>query len=761
MLVFEDLHWTDPTSLEVIDHLMACTDRAPVALLALFRPQRQEPSWRFHETAERDCVDRYTTIALEPLDEDSSRSLVANLLQIEDLPESVRGLILTKAEGNPFYVEEVIRSLLDAQLVVWEDGHWRATREIDSIAVPDTLAGVINARLDRLEPQPRRVAQTASVIGREFDFDTLADVHETIQQLDGSLAELQRRELVREKSPLPERVYIYKHALTQETVYATLLMSTRRTLHRRVAECLVQMEPDRVGEIARHFMEAREQEQALPYLIEAGDRAAKAYSSEEAIRFYTQSLEILETVEDAQLGRRAYEGLGGALTFARDVPGAVANYHAMFHAGEQHGDLPMKVSALNKLGFVTALMQGQFPEAEGHLAQAERLANECEDLSGLAELHMTYCYLRVPIGEFDDAMGHLSESARIGSELELEEPRLFGLTHTANTLAYMTRFEESRQTGLEALQLAEELGNRRWKAELLALPSALYHLRNGDLDAAGRSAEEGMSLATQIGSAEVEGYGAFMLGQLSWLKGDYERAVALQKQAAQAGRDSGMTYIEVAALCSLGTAYQDISQELMDSTRECHDKALALMETPLGAVLGASCRAELGFSVLAVGDVDGASELFQKGFDVPSGMKYLARPMLLTGSAFVALAKGDPDEAQRLLTEAREFVYEREMKHFYPLVAFGEAQERGARGDAEGALQCLARGEEAALEMEMRPMVWQARAGAAGILASLGRADDAQAKRRGARDMIDEIARLFEDENLRRLYLESATAKLG
>ena len=400
VLVFEDLHWTDPTSLDLIEHLMACTDRASLAIVALFRPQRQEPSWRFHETAARDCNHRYTSITLDPLDEDSSRSLVANLLHIEDLPESVRGLILTKAEGNPFYVEEVIRSLLDAQLVVWEDSHWRATREIESIAVPDTLAGVINARLDRLEPQPRRVAQTASVIGREFDFDTLADVHETIQQLDGSLAELQRRELVREKSQPPERVYIYKHALTQETVYATLLLSTRRTLHRRVAECLLQMEPDRVGEIARHFVEAREHELALPHLIDAGDRAARTYSSNEAIRFFTQALEILETVEDAQLGRRAYEGLGGALTFARDVPGAVENYHAMFHAGQRHGDLPMQVSAMNKLGFVTALMQGQFPEAEEHLAEAERLANECEDLSGLAELHMTYCYLRVPIGEF-------------------------------------------------------------------------------------------------------------------------------------------------------------------------------------------------------------------------------------------------------------------------------------------------------------------------------------------------------------------------
>ena len=170
VLVFEDLHWADPTSLDLLETLFPLTDRGPLMLLAVFRPVRQDPAWRFHETATRDYVHRYTSIAIEPLGEEDSRTLVGHLLHVEDLPDRVRALILSKAEGNPFFVEEVIRSLLDAELVVRENSHWRATKEIENIALPDTLAGVITARLDRLSEQSRSVAQTASVIGREFDW---------------------------------------------------------------------------------------------------------------------------------------------------------------------------------------------------------------------------------------------------------------------------------------------------------------------------------------------------------------------------------------------------------------------------------------------------------------------------------------------------------------------------------------------------------------------------------------------------------------
>ena len=355
----------------------------------------------------------------------------------------------------------------------------------------------------------------------------------------------------------------------------------------------------------------------------------------------------------------------------------------------------------------------------------------------------------------------MSESAEIGREIDAEEPRLFGLTHTANTLTYMTRFEDARKATQEARQLAEELGSRKWLSEILALPTTLYHLRNGDLDAAFQSAEQGAQMAAQIGGDENECTGALMMGQICWLRGEYQDAIGHLQRARQAGVAAGMPFLEAEPLCLLGMVHTDISAELMDQTQEFHSRALALMETAMGAVMGAAGWGEVGFCLLAAGDVDGAAEQFEKGFDRSTAMKYLAQPLLLVSSAFVAMARNSPDEAARLIAEARQFADEREMQHFYPLVSFAEGQISAGRGDLESALRNLSRGEEQAMEMGMRPLALQNRAAMVGVLDGLGRSDEAAAKRTQARAMIDEIAGLFQDEELRALYLESATKKLA
>ena len=761
VLVFEDLHWSDPTSLELLEALMPVTDRARLMIIALLRPVTQEPAWRFHEIAARDYTPRYTSIALEPLDEETSRALVGNLLQIEDLPVRVRALILAKAEGNPFFVEELIRSLLDANLVVRENSHWRATAEIANIALPDTLGGVITARLDRLSEESRQVAQTASVIGREFALGTLTEIYQAPAHLDVALADLQRRELIRENSHVPEPHYMYKHVLTQEAAYATLLLARRRELHLQVAQCLERDNPEQVHDIARHLVEAQEQGRAVPYLVDAGDQAARAYATSEAVRYYRRALDILHTTQDPKLHRRAFEGLGGALTFGNDVPAAVANYQDMFHAAQEYGDAPMQVSAMNKLAFVTALFQGQFPEAEEHLADAERLARQCGDLPGLAEYHMTYCYMTVPFGEFDEALAHLGEADKIGREQDMEEPRLFGLVHTAHTLAYMTRFDEAWEVAQQARELAEKMGNGKWHSDLLGFSIPLQHIRNGDLGAAHQSAQMGADLAAQIGAAEQEGYARISLGQIAWLRGEYESAIDHYQRALQAGRTSGIPFIQATALCGLGTAHMDISSKLMDQSYQYHSQALELMELPPGTATGALAWADLGFCMLAAGNMDQASEYFEKGLTVSTAFKFLARPMLLVGSAFVALGRNDVATASALVQEAQGFADERAMKHFYPLLSLADAQVRLASGDPGGALASFNRADGLAAEMGMQPLAWQARAGAAKVLPVLGRDAEASEKRAGSLSLIKEIGGLIEDQRLRSLYLEDAVKKLG
>ena len=760
VLVMEDIHWIDPTSLELLEQMLSLAESSPLMVLSIFRPWRNEPSWRLHETADRDYQHRYTSVMLQPLNAPDCRELVANLLHVDDLPPKVRALILLKAEGNPFFVEEVIRSLLDSGLVIRKDDHWVATKDIVNIAVPDTLAGVITARLDRLDDASKRVAQTAAVIGREFDYETLADVYEGGDDIDAVLTDLQRREMVREKSRIPHRVYSFKHALTQETVYSSLLLSARRKIHRRVATCLEQMAPDEVQQIARHYMEAREQALALPFVVASGDRAAHAYATADAIAHYKQALEILETVDDEQMARRAYEGVGGALTFAYDAAGATENYHQMFHVAEKSENLPMQVSALNKLGYVTALFSGQFPEAEKHLLDAERLASECGDAAGLAEMHMTYCYMRTAVGDFEDAEGHLAEAAEIGSDLDMEEPTLFGKTHLANTMIYMTRFDDAWRAIQVAMEATKALGNRKYEADIKALALPMYYMNMGKLDAAVESAREGMEMAAQIGSLASECNGAFSLGLVAWMRGEYESAVSYHERALAAARDAGMPYLQTTALCALGTAWLDISTDYVEKTVEYHQEALKVMEMPLGEVTGAISWADMGFCAAALGDMDQANTMFRRGLDSATAPKHMIRPRLLIGTAFVALSKGDLDEAAANIGEARGLSEAAGMVYFGPLIDIAAGKLHQATGHPEEAVEYFTRAADAAMKMNMRPAVWQSLEGAAEALSSLDRDEEAEAKRNQVRGIIDEIASLFKDDDLRQQYIKG-TAGAG
>lgn len=758
VILLDDLHWADSVSIDLLERLMGLTSSAPAMILALFRPQRQEPAWRFHETAQRDYPHRYTAIALEPLDEASSRQLVANLLEIEDLPEKVRGLILKKAEGNPFYVEEVIRSLLDAKLVVRQDSHWRATREIETIQVPDTLVGVIGARLDRLDQESKRTAQTAAVIGREFQLEILQDISEAKPQLSDALETLQRRELIREKNHVPVPAYIFKHALTQETAYASLLMSKRREVHKRVAECLERLAPDRVNDIAWHFVQAQENTRALPYLVQAGERALREYSTQEAIAYFSRAAESAETSQETALARAAFEGLGSALMLTANAPRALQNYQTMMQYAQLHRDAPMLVSAHNKLAFV-AMFGGDFENVEKHLHQAEQLARSAEDRPGLSEMFTIRCQICTASGDFETAVKYLRESTQIGQALNRQEQVTYSLTHTANTLMFLTRYDEAFAKAEEAMRMSEQIGDRAHEAELLTLTFPPLYIRNGDLDTARKLAEQGTSMALRIGSTMATTFGCWVQGIIARMRGEYQDAVDHFEQSLSAAK-TGMPMFLVLPLGSLGTTLLEISPRFADKSMALHTEALKLMEHPVPASMGGVGWAEIGFCALGLEDAEKADELFQKGLNYPTTQGLMYKAVHLLGAAHVALLQKRFDDAARLAQEARVYVDERKMQQHYADIALVDARVSAARGDTAHALDQFARAEQRASEMKMRPIVWQARAGAAKVLAAMSRTAEADAKRQAARAMIDEIAGLFQDAELRAAFVESAMKKI-
>ena len=295
--VFEDLHWADATSLQLLERLVADTDTAALLLLLTMRPERDHAAWRLREQAMRELPHRTREVALEALPGEAGRELLHALVGADTLPAAMERRILDPADGNPFFLEEIVRSLADAGSLRRDGQDWRFDHEV-AVEVPPTVEKVIVARIDRLGPDARDALLAAAVLGRSFGLPHLEAVVGSDGGAEASLLDLQRLDLVREGRRWPEREFRFKHALIQEAAYRTMVADRRRELHRRAAVWLEARhaghEDEAAGLLARHWLAANDEDKAVAYLGRAGDRARQEYALDEAIGYYRELLPILE-----------------------------------------------------------------------------------------------------------------------------------------------------------------------------------------------------------------------------------------------------------------------------------------------------------------------------------------------------------------------------------------------------------------------------------------------------------------------------------
>jgi tetratricopeptide (TPR) repeat protein len=228
--------------------------------------------------------------------------MMRNLMEIDNLSSTIREKIVHKVDGNPFFLEEIMRSLIDTGAVVHDSstGRWKTTEKIDIFTMPDTIQGVIMARVDRLGEEIKQVLRTAAVIGRSFLYRILKTIAEEVRELDRDLDQLQTVELIRIKQKIPELEYIFKHALVQETTYGSILLQRRRELHSKVGQAIEALFPDRLEEfyslLAYHYVRAENWEKAQEYLFKAGDQAGKIAADAEALTHYQEAIETYTRV---------------------------------------------------------------------------------------------------------------------------------------------------------------------------------------------------------------------------------------------------------------------------------------------------------------------------------------------------------------------------------------------------------------------------------------------------------------------------------
>ena len=489
---FHDVHWADTTSLDLLEHCLSLCDQHPLLWLIVFRPDRASPAWEFRYHVETEYPHRLSTLALLPLTEEESGAFIDHLIGPEVLPEATCSLIVSKAEGNPYYIRELIHSLVAQSVLVQEPetGQWRVTRTVTSIDLPDSLQSLLLARIDRLGADERYVLQVASAVGPVFWSDLLRLLLEDAAELQSHLLRLQRENLIRERGQACclGMEYAFNSVLIRDALYDGLLRPQRVAYHRRIAAYFeehfdLEKRSQYNSLLAYHHRQAGARRKELAYLLRAARNAREIYANTEAVERYTEALQLIEHLESQareEADRRALR--------------------------EQQFEVLSERSAVFRL-------------------MGDQTAARADSQSLLTLVH-----------KLDDEPVLLIDAL-------LEQPSVV-----------RWRDEEELRAGLpltkKALALARQIGDRRREMEALsAIANQRLYLNDPAWQDAG---EEALEIARQIGDRRFEAHLLIMLGKFCSWTDQPEQGMAYFKAAMPICRELDDKMMEIALLDQLG-----------------------------------------------------------------------------------------------------------------------------------------------------------------------------------------------------------------
>lgn len=533
VLVVEDLHWIDEASEELLGFLAESIPAARVMVLCTYRPGYR------HRLGDGSYHQRLTLMALS---NQETAAMAGAALGVDALPDEVRDLIAAKAEGNPFFVEEIAASLLEDGSLRQEDGRIVLTRSPRDLVIPDTIQEVLIARIDRLADDARRAIQIASVIGREFALRLLERITEAGRHIQIQVEELRALELIYEKAMHPELAYMFKHALTHDVAYHSVHQDRRAQLHRLIGRAIEELYADRLAEhyetLAHHFEEADDGERAIHYHNRAAEKAVEGHAVQSVVYHSRRALAIAaargEMIEDALLSA-IEERLGLALFYLSEFSESGKAYE---RAAARAAAADRRALLLASAG-LSYFWAHDYDNAGRLLASTRDLATAENDATGLA----TYYYLQATVDGIAGAdMDAYARHCGIAIDLE----RRSG-SDIAAAIGCFARAEYCEWTGRyeEAIEIADrgiQLGRRLRLSHLIIWPmwfGAKAHCCLGNYGTAIARLQEAADICGRIGD---RAWSSRMLNTLGWCYGEigaHEIAVHFNERAAAIARDFG------------------------------------------------------------------------------------------------------------------------------------------------------------------------------------------------------------------------------
>jgi len=560
LVVFEDLHWIDSETQALLDSLVDSLPTARLLLLVNYRPEYQH-GWGSKTS--------YTQLRLDPLPPASADALLQVLLGDDPGLAPLKRLLIERTEGNPFFLEESVQTLVEAQMLVVGRGAYHLAQALPSMQVPATVQAVLAARLDRLSPEEKRLVQTAAVIGHEVPLPLLQAMVELPEaDLHRSLAHLQAAEFLYETRLFPELAYTFKHALTHEVAYSSLLQERRRTLHAHIVEAIETLAADRTAEqverLAHHALRGEVWAKALTYCRQAGEKALARSAYREAVGYFEQALSALPHLPEERETREQAIDLRLALRSALMPSGDLGRILAYLREAES---LAAALDDPHRLGQISVFLSNHFFTRGAHdqaIAAGERalaLATAAGDvvLQALANHYLAFAYegqgdYRRAIDCWGQVVASL-DGARRYEFLGLPNlPAVRSRAQLAWCHAELGTFAEGRALGEEGLRIAEAV-DHPGSLMLASWGIGLLSLRQGDLPRALPRLERAVGICQEADFPALFPRMAAALGAAYTLGGRVADAVPLLTQAMEQTIAAEMLGNQALCTLSLGAAH--------------------------------------------------------------------------------------------------------------------------------------------------------------------------------------------------------------
>jgi class 3 adenylate cyclase len=619
IVAIEDLHWVDKISEEFLGYLINMMANVKVLLLLLYRPEYT------HKWGSKSY---YNKVGVEQLTSQSSAELVQAILEEAEVVPEIKKLIIDRTAGNPLFMEELTHSLLENGTIKKTDRCYMLGKNADDIKCPDTIQGIIAARMDRLEENIKSILQLASVIGKEFAYRILQTITGLQEELKYHLLNLQRLEFIYEKSLFPELEYIFKHAITQEVAYNSLLTSRRRKIHLNVAAAIEQIYAKEVSayypDLVYHYGLAEEFKKERHYAKLAGEQAAERFANAEAISHFSKALELtlakdLHERYTLLLDReRVYDLQGQRKLQAKDLKSLSDLIEKLGGNTKQIAER-RGILALRKANY--ALVTGKYSKATSEALNAIEQGSIAKDMSIQAEGYLLWGLSLRRTGDLKMSQLQLEKALFLAKEAGTRGLEANCLRIIGNVLFFQNKYAGAVRYWQQSLPICREIGDRVCEAgSLNGLGEVARAL--GDYSGARQYYEQRLKICRDIGDRQGETIALANLGLVAHNTGDNEEAYEYSQWMLQIAQESKHISHQAYAMNNMGHALVGLAKrfrqqpELAKGEADNHlNKAARLYKSAV------AFRQEIGEHYLVMESLAGLARVYLVQDDIHKAKK--------------------------------------------------------------------------------------------------------------------------------------------